>query len=569
MAGSGERGLPLPLRADSDRWRTVRTRRTVLGVVHNITSAVRLLDLLAVFAGDPRVETVFTRTGSSALDAGTAEFLTARGMLQVPWERAKSGKFDLAIATSRGGDLHALQTPLIGAPHGAGYNKRLAAADGGEPVAFGLAPEWLMHEGRVVPSAIVLSHEEQRERLAASCPQAVPYSVVAGDPCLDQLRAGAPFRADYRRALGLRPGQRLVVVSSTWGEGSLAADGDADRTALRRALAELPMDEYRVLAAIHPGAWHGHGAWQWQNWLAPLTDHGLILPVPDSETWKAGLLAADGLVCDHGSLSLYGVCLGVPALLGAYAGEKVAEPSPMARLGELLPRLAPGRGLRAQLEEAAARQPGSAELARVRESVSSRPGRSAELLRRLFYARLELPEPERPAAPPMVPLPSLAVGRAYPADPPVYVTTRTDEGGRVTVRRYPAALQRPGVERHLAGAHLVADADHPDAARVASADVLTLPLARAPRVRDAADALFRRHPGAALVAFEQASGAALVVPRGGPPLRATWTGERPWWASAAVAASVTHDLPALRPARIEVRVGPPESGTGRLDVTPC
>lgn len=50
--------LPLPVRPDRDRWGTIHTRRSVLGVVHNITSATRLLDLLTVFEGDDRVQVV-------------------------------------------------------------------------------------------------------------------------------------------------------------------------------------------------------------------------------------------------------------------------------------------------------------------------------------------------------------------------------------------------------------------------------------------------------------------------------------------------------------------------------
>ncbi|MFD0573367.1 hypothetical protein ACFQ0T_34225 [Kitasatospora gansuensis] len=206
------------------RWHTVAPERMVLGVVHNVTSATRLLDLLSVFRGDDRVGVVFTCTGSSALDPGTREFITTMGMPYLPWEEAKAAALDVAIATNRGGDLHNLLTPLIGSPHGAGYNKTLSREPGAgsrEPGAFGLTAEWLVHEGRVVPAAIVLSHHEQLDRLAEGCPEAVPVAVVAGDPCADQLAAAVPFRSAYRRAFGLLPGQRLVLLSSTWAEGSL------------------------------------------------------------------------------------------------------------------------------------------------------------------------------------------------------------------------------------------------------------------------------------------------------------------------------------------------------------
>ncbi|MFI8348469.1 hypothetical protein ACIGA3_14050, partial [Streptomyces sp. NPDC085596] len=118
--------LPVPVHGDSERWSTVRAERSVLGVVHNITSATRLLDILSVFDGDQRVQVLFSCTGSSVLDEGTVEFLASRGMLAISWEKAVSLPFDLAVATNRGGNLHKIPFPLIGAPHGAGYNKKLS-----------------------------------------------------------------------------------------------------------------------------------------------------------------------------------------------------------------------------------------------------------------------------------------------------------------------------------------------------------------------------------------------------------------------------------------------------------
>ncbi|MFF4520487.1 hypothetical protein [Streptomyces bluensis] len=563
-------------------------------MVHNITSATRLLDLLTVFEGDRRVQTVFTCTESSALDEGTLEFFTSRGMLHIPWEEATVRKFDMAIATSRGGDLHNLRTPLIGAPHGAGYNKLLKREAGsgkreagsgkreagsgkreagsGKREAFGLSPEWLMHDGRVVPSAIILSHDEQRERLAASCPEAVPVSVVAGDPCFDQLQVSAPFREHYRRALGIRPGQKLILVSSTWGRGSILASDDSDTDFLRRVLAELPVDEYRVLAAIHPNAWYGHGAWQLQNWLAPLTEHGLLLPVPDTETWKAALLAADGILGDHGSLTMYGIALGIPAVLGSFSESKVAPHSPMARLGEILPRLSARRPFLPQIEEAAAVQQETAELHQLRETVTSRPGESATLLRRLLYQWLELPEPVTPATPRLVPVPSaVPVGYSSPVERPVYVSASSGES-RATVRRYPAPVQRRTMERHLAATHLVADIDDPDARWSRSADVLILPLGR-PRHLDgllSGEDIAARYPGCALLAIEESEDGCLALLRDGVRLRARWQGERPSWASAAIAASVVYDHAlstehSPRPVRIQVAIGA-ETEAGLLDI---
>ncbi|MFF4716275.1 hypothetical protein ACFY2V_33510 [Streptomyces eurythermus] len=568
--------LPLPLRKDGPRWSTVVAERSVLGVVHNITSATRLLDLLAVFEGDERIQVFFTRTGSSELDGGTEEFLVARGMARVSWQEALSQPFDLAVATSRGGELHRLPFPLVGAPHGAGYNKVLGPGAGSEkPGAFGLTSEWLLHEGRVVPAAIVLSHDEQLRRLADGCPEAVPRAVVAGDPCLDQLRAGLPFRAAYRRALGLLPGQRLVVVSSTWGRDSVLGAPGAD--VLRRALAELPADEFRVLAAVHPNAWYGHGTWQIHHWLAPLTESGMLLPAPETETWKAALCAADFLVGDHGSLTMYGTALGIPCVLGAFNDSAVAPDSPMDRLGRLLPRLSRAVPLLPQLLHAARTQQEDPGLAALRQSVSSAPGESARRLRRLFYTWLRLPEPAHPAATRAIPVPS--PGSAAPRLPHLpatlvtATTTATDDAGSgdgvtVRIRRFPATAQR-AQSRHLADAHLAADPDDPDPRRPRSADVLLVPAERGLLPDEVSGSLLtRRFPECGLVAVEEAGDGCTALFGDGTRLRARWA-ERPAWASFAVAASVAYAWarsgPApLRPGartRLTVRAGDhPEAG---------
>ncbi|WP_433888384.1 hypothetical protein [Streptomyces sp. CA-111067] len=540
--------MPLPLAADSERWRSVFAERTVLAVAHNVTSATRLLDLLALFEGDRRVETVFTCTGSSAMDNGTAELFQARGALFVPWSEAIRRKFDLAIATSRGGDLFNLHAPLICTPHGAGYNKVL---DGG-PGAFGLTEQSLMHDGRVVPSAIVLSHEEQRARLAVSCPDAVPVSRVAGDPCFDELVASRPFRQDYRHALGLRRGQRLVVVSSTWGRDSVLDAAGPERDTLRRALAELPADAHRVVALVHPNAYYGHGAWQLHTWLAPLLARGLMLPRPDAETWKAALVAADSLCGDGGSVTQYGVSLGVPTVLGSFAADRAAAGSPMALLAEVLPRLSAHRPLLAQLRDADRRQCDDPGLGRLRSLVTSCPGQAAARLRALFYERLALPEPAAPTGVRTVPVPVAEAVSGQPAPgrspvvPPMYVTVGA-EGGPLTVSRYHAALQRPSQEEHLAGAHLVADIDDPDTQWPRAADVLLVrlrpgdgPVGTAGRAEREADA--GGYPGCSLIATETPDdGCVALLPRLGVRVSARWSGPRPWWVSAAFAASVLYD----------------------------
>ncbi|MFJ7087522.1 hypothetical protein ACIQU8_30335 [Streptomyces griseus] len=165
------------------------------------------------------------------------------------------------MAIPRGWQHRAPSTVAAGAP-------RSAPA----PV-FGLAPEWLLSNGAPLADALVLSHPEQFDRLAAACPEALPTAVLAGDPCFDRMLSARPYRERFRRAFGVRRGQRLVLLNSTWSSQSLLGDGGGDGdgegpgddvlpSLLPRLASELPADEYRVAAVLHPNIWHGHGPGQ-------------------------------------------------------------------------------------------------------------------------------------------------------------------------------------------------------------------------------------------------------------------------------------------------------------------
>ncbi|MFI1183408.1 hypothetical protein ACH4UT_28205 [Streptomyces sp. NPDC020799] len=100
-------------------------------MVHNVTSATRLLDVLPLFAGDTRLQLLATCTGSSPFLAGVPELLASAGLPVLPWEQAKATPVDLAISASYGGELPLLQGKLAVLSHGVGYNKRLATPDTG------------------------------------------------------------------------------------------------------------------------------------------------------------------------------------------------------------------------------------------------------------------------------------------------------------------------------------------------------------------------------------------------------------------------------------------------------
>ncbi|MER7187149.1 hypothetical protein ABT404_48145 [Streptomyces hyaluromycini] len=486
---SGAVRLRVPVGEDAERWITRTGCRRVLFVVHNVTSATRLLDVLPLFHSDFRVQLFATCTGSSPFLAGVPELLAAAELPVLPWEQARDTEFDLVIAASYGGELASLRGKLAVLSHGVGYNKRLATPDTGhrtpdtghraQAPVFGLSPEWLLADGRPLATATVLSHPEQLERLRSACPEAVPTAVLAGDPCYDRILAALPERARFRRALGVGPGQRLILVSSTWAPRSLfggAGDTETDDLLpwlLSRLTAELPADEYRTVAILHPNIWFGHGPGQVRAWLSNAQQAGLDA-VPPLDGWRQALIAADCVLGDHSSVTYYAASIGTPVLLGAFPEEDLDPLSPVAALGRTAPRLSRRYGLRAQLDQVIAAHDATRykELA---EQTSSAPEESAVLLRRLFYDLMGMPEPGHPALLDPLPLPPCRPARRTT---PVRVLV----GGigvdppEVTLSRYATVGGEPDPSEEAAvaaeSAHTLVDEETRDRGRLRIADIV-------------------------------------------------------------------------------------------------
>jgi hypothetical protein len=276
-------------------------------------------------------------------------------------------------------------------PHGAGRNKLVVRRDATGMIAahgvWGLDPQNIIQDGRVVPDAIVLAHRADLAVLGRQCPEALSAAEVIGDPCYDQLLVSAPLRAAYRRAMGVAEGAMLVVTASTWGPQSLFGRV----TDLHdRLLAELPKDQFQVAALLHPNVWYGHGPRQIRAWKGDAMRRGLVLLPPESE-WLGALLAADLVVGDSGSSTAYAAAAGVPVILGT-PDEEVAPGSPAALLGESAPRLRLDHPIAPQLANAMAGQ--SAQLASsVATRITSEPGRFGRNMRRLIYRTLGLSQP--------------------------------------------------------------------------------------------------------------------------------------------------------------------------------
>jgi hypothetical protein len=390
-----------PFGLDAMKGRTFPTQRTVLVAVHSVTSGTRLADVWPLLGSDHRIQLVFSRPPGALMAAGTDQFLDRLGAVVAPWHQVVQVPFDLAIAASYG-QLERLHAPVLALSHGIGFSKLDVRYDGfGQEAPLevaGMQHAGLVSHGRVIPSAIVVPTRRDLGILASALPEPASAAVVGGDPCYDRLAASLRLREAYRRSLGVQD-RKLVAVTSTWGAGSLL---ETRPEIFSELASQLPRSDYCVAAIVHPNAWAWHGTLQVRAWCAEAARRGLILVSPENG-WRAVLAAADCLIGDHGSVTAYGAAIGVPVLLGALPVSLIVPGSAIARLGEMAPRLGPGP-LASQVTRAM--DTWSWEYSAVmRAGLTDVPGQSAEIIRRVMYGLMNLPEPDTiPGAQP-VPMP--------------------------------------------------------------------------------------------------------------------------------------------------------------------
>ncbi|MFI6349128.1 translation initiation factor 2 [Streptomyces sp. NPDC050560] len=418
--------------------------RVVLFAARSATALHRLLDVLPVFEGDERLVRRFTLVPGSDFDADALAALDAARVSATPWAEALKTTHALILAAGPKGELHRLRGPLLLLPHGAGFNKSLPG-EGTPGRASGLDPAYLLHDGAPLAALYALAHPGQAARLAQDCPQLAARTAVVGDPTLDRMLESTGLRERYRAALGT--GERtLVVLASTWGPRSLLETRPALPADLAR---ELPVDTYQFAVIAHPNAHSDPGTLDLAERLPP----EVLLAGPRQE-WAALLVAADVVLCDHGSAALYAAALDRPVLSGADGAGELLPGTPMARLLDGVPRytgpgqLAEAGGLPAEARAAA-------------DDAFTARGHALDLLREQAYRLLGLPPPGPAPQPRLLPVPTA------PAPPPAAHAVRVTvvDGNMVRVERRPAAT---GVPSH----HLAAEEDAAHARHAGTAGLL-------------------------------------------------------------------------------------------------
>ncbi|CAL9426267.1 hypothetical protein [Streptomyces albus] len=383
-------------------WSTLADGKKILIVVHTEVYGKRLQDLLVLLESDLRLEVTFT-IAPHPFNAGADQFLRSLGATVVEWQEAVSNTFDLALAAGSQG-IEQLNAPLVRISHGAGHLKLARRED--SPTGEARSPGgitgrgYLTWEGRVVPAAVALPHRDDLRTLERWCPEALPIASVTGDPCYDRILASLPLKQRYRDALGLSSGQKLVLVTSTWGETS---SFNRIGALLPRLLAELPREEFKVALLIHPNVWSRYGAWQVRAWLAGCRDAGFAV-LPPQEDWRPMLVAADWIIGDYGSVTLYGTLTGTPVLMTHFPFRDANPVSAGVELALSAPALSPAQPLPAQLDYAST-EFSPDQHARIAARISSEPGRFNRNFGRLLYRVLGLGQQACPPAAHPVSLP--------------------------------------------------------------------------------------------------------------------------------------------------------------------
>ncbi|APU16630.1 MULTISPECIES: hypothetical protein [Actinoalloteichus] len=398
----GEAWIRGPVSLGGERWLTRSGCKQVLVLVPTLVAGVRLLDVLPLLETDHRIQLFMTASGDSQVWPGARDFADAQGFVRLPWQQATQTRFDLVLAATRE-DLEHVKGPVLALPHGASLLKsRLRPADPGRGYhpEHGLSRQYLTYNGRLLQAGLALTHDDELDALAEACPEALPTAVVAGDLCFDRLRASLPFREEYRRAFGAQDGRTLVVVSSTWTEQS----GFGEHAELfHRVAAGLPRDEFLVVGVLHPNTWTQHGRSQVRAWLGDALDAGLVL-LPPERGWHAALIAADCVIGDHGSVTVYGAALDRPVLLAACPEFQLRPDGLAASVARRAGRLRLDGPIRDQVEQAIRTHP-AGQAGSLAAQVTSRPDQAGGILRQMMYRLLGLDEPVRGVPVSPVPLP--------------------------------------------------------------------------------------------------------------------------------------------------------------------
>lgn len=434
-------------------------------LIRTPVSGFRADELLPSISGDIRLKPVYVFCPGSAFEKGAEDWLKEHSPEYLTEAEAvaliKAGKRPrLIVSTSEKIDFSLYApVPVVVLGHGLGLHKEVPEPDGIARRRSGVVEGRHLALGHVT---MAVTHPDIEAQLLGICPEAAGHVVITGDTSYDLIAASALHRADYRAALGVEDHHVLVVLSVTWGEGSLWCEWPDVVTDF---LASLPSCRYRVALMMHPHQWTKRTRKGIKTAVEPhRSGAGLILVPPDQ--WHSLAVAADAFVGDASSPTLYAAMADVPVAFGAYGDGIVAKDTVMAEAKYLIPHIDRDRDLRRQIDNLiAGHDPSLAET--LRERLIARPGEALEGLRRLFYAKMGLSPPK------------LAVPRNAAIHPAVLifpVRSHRDlsvvDGTTITLVRLPDSVCAPPSSPDEPQRHLVVEWGESDLNKLTDAAVM-------------------------------------------------------------------------------------------------
>lgn len=262
---------------------------------------IRLANLARQILSDVRLQIVFTiPVPRFSCSMRLEELVTSLRLPYISWDRALHESFDLAISSTALEEFADLKCPMLILSHGPGHTKTISLAS----KSLG-HKDWLTHRRDNYPyrEIILASHEERRIFPSSS---ACEYTAI-GDVEFDALYASMSRRSHFRNVL--KTGDRmLVTLSSTWHDNSLFG---RNPQLIGNLLSTYPANQYCFALILHPSVWITHGEWQIKTWLRNSLNAGLRL-IPYERGWQAAIIAADRVIGDYGSVSLYSNMLDIP-----------------------------------------------------------------------------------------------------------------------------------------------------------------------------------------------------------------------------------------------------------------
>lgn len=325
---------------------TIVPKKTVVVAGRTLQSLERVRsDLAPHIQRDEDILVVYSLLPGSDYSSGALEWRDRTGTELVAWEEVDKLSPDLVISSSPRAELLSLGCPLLTLPHGAGHSRVRDGLTG----PAGIAPEQHRGADGRITTRLALPGPAALEQLEVYFPEGVPNAEVTGDICNERLRRSMQLMPRYRSHFGVGTDQRLIVVSTTHGPNSLAAN---HLGFIRGLLDELP-STFRVAVVAHPNIRYDDGV-SVETLLSDQRANGLIMTEP--EEWRDLVIAADVVLTDYGSGGFYAAAIGkAVAMLPGLGTDEMLPGSPLLSYGESVPVFDPDGDLEVQLLDLIAR----------------------------------------------------------------------------------------------------------------------------------------------------------------------------------------------------------------------